>query len=192
MAYPSYRRIEFENYILKDSFLSPVLIIYPLAEYRLLSNYAESVISSLEDILDRRQIPEKERELPFLPDMNAGQQFYSNHRFIDFKNGSGLRYLTQLVQDYSPVVNDGLIYTFQGITVDRRYYITVIMPGNHPDLAANWDQYFDSGEVDYEVFSENYHEYLADTAWMLEMTGDKEFLPDLTLLDQFISSLLVE
>ena len=56
-----------------------------------------------------------------------------------FVSGIGVRFLTEYAQYFVPVNNHDLFYTYQGLTNDGQYWISVILPINHPDLPANAD-----------------------------------------------------
>ena len=58
-------------------------------------------------------------------------------QYLDFKSGTGVRFLTQFNNGMAPVNNHDLIYTFQGLTSDGKYYIAAVLPVTHPDLPAN-------------------------------------------------------
>ena len=48
--------------------------------------------------------------------------------YLDFKNGSGVRFVTRLVVDETPQPNDNLFLTFQGITTDGLRIVAVYWP----------------------------------------------------------------
>lgn len=189
---PDYVMVSFENYILDNTFHSPALMIFPLEEYRQVCQYAGQIIASLEEIIAGSQNMDSAAEMPFLPQWNAAQQFHSNIVLLQYDRVSGLRYLTQYVQDYVPVTNDTLIYTFQGITADKKYYISLIMPVSHPGLPADWDDYYDSIGGDYQGFYDDYFNYLDLTIALLEVTADNLFTPSLVKLDGIVETLQVE
>ncbi len=61
--------------------------------------------------------------MPFLPLFNAAQVMHSHVRYLDFKTGQGLRYLTMFSQGIVPINNNELIYTYQGLTSDFNAYL---------------------------------------------------------------------
>ncbi len=125
--------------------------------------------------------------LPFLPMWNAAQMFSANVEYIDFQNGSGLRYLTMFGQAIYPIDNMNLFYTFQGITDDGRYYISAILPVIHGGLPNDGASLLD----DYEGFIENWDNYLAETLTFLEEQPPQSFLPNLEDLDAMMSSFVI-
>jgi hypothetical protein len=141
-------------------------------------------------VADSQKISAAE-ELPFLPPMNAAQVFYSNAEVLEFKNGKGLRYLTAYYQDYSPVTNEYLMYTFQGITADGRHYVSVSVPVYYLGLPANHEVFYHSYKEDAGELKNNYQDYMAKIARMLNESAQNEFNPPLNALDEMIRSLQV-
>jgi hypothetical protein len=184
ISHPDYLQIVFDK--------TPVLKLFMIEEYISISEYAASQINDLNKYVSDVNSINGLQELPFLPNPMAGQQFYASAIPISFQNGKGIRYLTQYVQDISPVTNDGLIYTFQGLTNDGQIYISFTMPVSHPDLSADWDDFFNTYEVTYETFSDNYQDYLTLEIDMLHESDDELFTPSLKVLDNIVMSLSIE
>ena len=69
--------------------------------------------------------------------VNAGPIFVSNMQVIDFKSGRGVRMLTQYDQYPALVNNRELLYHFQGLTNDGKYYVIAILPVTSSILAEN-------------------------------------------------------
>ncbi len=90
-----------------------------------------------------------------------------------------------------PLINNqDLVYTFQGITSDGKYYVSIIMPVNLPYLAAD---YGPSGESEFQTL-DNYPTYLSSTVSQLEQPegeGVNPFAPSLASLDALVQSLLI-
>ncbi len=189
---PDFITISFADYILSDTFMSPVIYIFEAEEYRAVTDYAGQTIDLLEDGLADFSAFDTSFELPFLPIYNAAQIFQSNLKLIDFQGGSGLRYLTMFAQDAVPIINDGLLYTYQGLTDDGRYYISLVMPVNHPDLPADLEVFFSSIDDDYEAFYDNYHQFLEEGIVILDQSDDEMFTPALNVLDDLVMTLQVE
>ena len=192
ISHPEYLKIVFENYIHSDAFETPVLRLFVTEEYTIISEYASSQINDLKKYISDFDSIREDRELPFLPNPMAGQQFYSNAIPINFQNGKGIRYLTQYIQDTSPVTNDGLFYTFQGLTDDGQTYVSFTMPVTHSELPADWDDFFNTYEVTYETFGENYREYLNLVIDLLHESEDEMFTPSLKVLDEIVMSLQID
>ena len=126
--------------------------------------------------------------MPFLPLFNAKQMMHSHTQYLDFQNGLGLRYLTWFSQGIVPVNNSELIYTYQGITSDGKYYVAAVLPINHSSLPT--DGIITGNET--PEFSSDYDTYLMNVAASLNTQSAKGFSPDLTQLDALMSSLEIK
>jgi hypothetical protein len=87
-------------------------------------------------------------------------------------------------QDVYPVDNQNMIFTYQGLTSDGRFYITANLPLTHFGLP------FDGSTVmgDYMTFHENWDTYIADTVAWLNAQDPANFFPDITILDEMMAS----
>jgi hypothetical protein len=133
-------------------------------------------------------------EMPFLPMWEACQAFAGHLRYVNFKNGKGVFFLTQWDRETTQISNDGLDYAFQGITDDGQYWIyaefSVAAPflpkGDEPEVVAwNEKNYLLSHK------SKQYQNYLRPVFVKLEALPANKFQPNLELLDQLIGSLAV-
>jgi hypothetical protein len=188
---PGFKMVTFTSYLLPDQIWGPIIFIYSTEEYRALTEYAGETIDSLQALLADPSRIAGASELPFLPIINAAQIAHAKPEVIEFQNGSGLRYLTDFAQDNSPVTNEGLTYTFQGITSDGSFYIAAIIPVHHPELPADYNAFHQAEEA-VEAFRNDYPAFLASTVQMLNETDQELFNPTLALLDEMIKSLRVE
>ena len=133
-------------------------------------------------------------EMPFLPMWEACQAFVGRLRYVNFKNGQGVFFLTQWDRETAKVSNDAIEYAFQGITADNRYWIyaefSVAAPflpnGNEVEVMA-WK------EKNYLLShkSKKYQAYLRPVLAKLEALPANKFQPSLDLLEQLIKSLEV-
>ncbi len=180
-VYPEYTQFTLQGYSIKDSDHAPRLYVYPLITYRSMDRSAGEMADLLNRLLGER--PLTADQLPFLPFWNAASLFRSNLSYVDFKNGSGVRYLTQFAQDVSPIYNTALFYTFQGITTDQEWYIAAVLPVHHPSLPDNAE------ETEWEIDAP--HLYYAKIQDQLSAEADESFVPSLSLLDALIASLRV-
>ncbi len=81
------------------------------------------------------------------------------------------------------------MYVFQGLTDDGQYYVSAVLPINHPDLPANRQEAdFD----DANITAEAYEAYLDELLSQLEAAPAGSFTPSLEALDALIESLVVE
>lgn len=178
---PAYTRVTPQGYGIANHLIQPQIVVYPVADLIAVNPSAAQVVASLQTLL---QSPQEVAVLPYLPVVNMNQTFHSNLQYIEFKNGSGLRYLTEFSQGIVPVNNFELIYTFQGLTSDGKYYIAANFPVNHPSLPADGAI---TGNEPLE-FSNDYNAYIQNIVETLNIQASNTFTPDLTLLDAMMSS----
>jgi hypothetical protein len=196
-----------QGYPLQGTTYEPQISIFPAGEYAQMDqDVAKLRIERLQNILNTHNfspqpIPDifitnrSQEELPFLPNEHAGQVFHAQEKFLSFQNGSGIRYVTQLSQAAFPLINNqDIFYTFQGLTSDGKYYVSVIMPINLPYLAADYgpEAYINPTEVQNP---DKYPGYVSDMTARLnqeEGEGINPYAPSLASLDALMQSLLVE
>lgn len=184
---PEYTLFRFDGYALANTFHQPQLFVYPVADYEAVVPDVAEIVSSLQTLLHERPSDPTDA-LPFLPMFNAGQVFTAQVTYVDFQNGSGVRYLTQYAQALTVINNQEVFYTFQGLTDDGQTYISAILPVNHPELPA--DGLTTPGD-DYDAWAENYANYIDETKALLNSQPVESFTPDLAMLDAMIASLSV-
>ena len=165
--------------------VSPVIYVFPVQQYEALSEIAAHEIADLRTILAERP-DEIQSELPFLPMYEAVESYHSDPNYIDFQNGSGISFLTNVDHDHSLATNESLYYTFQGITEDDRFYIATLVPISNVD---NGDVDNASGDSE-EVGSATDHNAKAAVNtgnWIsVDLGGGR------SLIDDIMTSLLVQ
>jgi hypothetical protein len=183
---PQIEQIDFNGYVTGEKFHSPRIMVFSVSEYQALNENASASISELQQYISNKpNIPAD--AIPFLPRWNAAQLFKVIPAFVNFQNGQGIRFLAEYGQYAAPVNNTDLFYTFQGITSDGQYYVSVILPVTHPSLppdpnveAALQEQLYD-----------DYQGYLADIIPTLSAQPLSSYTPDLSLLDAMIQSMTI-
>ena len=181
---PQYRRVTLQGYPVTDHLMKAQIFIYPAAELAGFNEGAGRMATDLQTLLQSQKPVDF---MPFLPPFNAAQVLHAQVQFLDFKNGSGVRFLTQFDQAPLPINNFELIYTFQGLTRDGKYYIAAVLPVTHPDLPAN-------NQVSAQQATElnDFPAYLAKTVTWLDQQPGSSFTPDLAKLDALIQSIEVK
>ena len=165
-------------------------MVFSVEEYKKLDKEIVSgEISSLKKLLAAKP-SQSSGNIPFLPVWNAAQVINAKVKYIAFQNGEGVRFLTQYGQDISPINNEALFYTFQGITNDGKYYVSAILPVNHSSLPKNYDEGMQ--DKDYETFSQDYKNYVVGIEKQLNEQNDDSFNPQLGLLDAMIKSIKID
>jgi hypothetical protein len=162
----------------------PQIMIYPTREFRAMSEFAAVEIDELQSLLKSRP-PAPENELPYLPLVNAAQVFHAQVKYLDFQNGSGVRYITQYSQDMTPIINQSIFYTFQGLTDDGNTYVVATFPISAEGLSDEPDI------QDWNAFFAGYQDYIKETVNQLNEDSSDNFTPDLKFIDETIQSLSV-
>jgi hypothetical protein len=159
----------------------PQIFIYPTQPFSAMDDIVKGEIGALQTLLAARpRAPQN--EIPVLPLINAAQVFQVQMEYLNFQNGSGVRFITHYSQeDVSRVTKDNIFYTFQGLTYDGNYYVAVYFPistAGLPDTPV---------DEDWEAALTR----LAETRAYLDGLPSHVFEPDLDVLDRVIQSLLV-
>jgi hypothetical protein len=149
-------------------------------EYAQLSNESATTISTLQSLLSSQQVSSADM-LPFLPEQRAQQMMHVQEKFTTFGNGSGIRYITEYSQAAFPNISGDMFYTFQGLTSDGKYYVSVRLPIELPQLNG----------VFAPESSDTYPDYLTSIINLLNRT-DNTFNPSLEALDALVESLQVQ
>jgi len=183
---PQVEQIDFTNYVTGEKFHSPRIMVFSVAEYKAVFDRAEETIAELQQyIANKPNIPAD--AIPFLPTWNAAQLFKVMPAFIGFQNGQGIRFLAEYGQYSAPVNNTDLFYTFQGITNDGNYYVSIILPVTHPSLPADFNI---DAELQQELYN-NYQGYLDGIIPTLSAQPLDSFSPNIALLDAMIQSMMI-
>ena len=185
-SHPEYVSIALDGYPLSQTTLQPLIAVYPISDYRRISDQAGKILDKLGDVLVLK--PTDEQQMPLLPLINAGQVFHSNVKYLDFQNGSGVRYLAVLAQYPAPVNNEDLFYTYQGLTSDGRYLVSIILPVSQSSLPMSANALPVSK---LESIAKD-PAYYGNMAGKLNALADGDFVPDLASLDALVASLMIE
>ncbi len=182
---PQATRITLNGYLLPETFHEPTIMVYPAAEFAALSDGAKQQIDALRLLLTQRPASVS-GVLPFLPLWNAAQVMHTRMAFLNFKNGTGVRYLTQYGQDVSPINGYDMFYTFQGLTGDGKYYVSIVLPVSNPVLPDK------DAAAQSPAFQNNYQGYLQEVKNQLEAQPPSSFVPDLSTLDGLAQSVEIK
>lgn len=185
-SYPEHRQLGFNGYPLSDTFHQPKILVYPVAVYASMNPTFPTGFSELQNIIATK--PDQPDRIPFFPVWNAAQMIRSQIEYLDFENGSGVRFLTMYGQSFYPVNNRHVFYAFQGITADGQYVVSAILPVSNPVLPATEN---DIPGGDFDAFAANFTTYIEETRVLLNSQADSTFSPDLQMLDDMIMSITV-
>jgi len=183
---PEHFMITFTNYILPDTFHPAVMRIFPLQEFAAMFPIAGEKIGALSIYLESQEsdVP----YAPLLPLFNAAQVIQVDLTYLSFRNGQGMRWITQYSQDSGTINNQELFYAFMGITDDEQYLISAILPLSHPSLYVDM---FSEPEEGWKNFAVNIDQYYAQVEQDLSTVSPDSFTPSLEVLDAMITSLEV-
>jgi hypothetical protein len=170
------------------------LLIYPVAAYRQMSRSAgihdiDQQIKWLQKLLAER--PEQPGlPLPMLPPLgDKAPDPITQLKYLDFENGSGIRFITRYIHGARPCNNQDIFYTFQGLTRDGRYYISLFYPISTWALPDNAD-IIASEEI--EKITTNYTAYQQQLQKKLDRLEATDFTPTLSDLDAMVASLQIK
>ena len=187
--YPAYTEYRLEGYPIENNIYDAQIEVYPVRDFASINIAAAEQIEALQQILATQ--PDlttlADRELPFLPLINAAQIYHTHEQYVTFANGRGVRYLTQYSQAVTSVNNAELFYTFQGISDDGRSYISAIFPVNGVGLPG--EPPTTSEEID--AITADHSGYIAEAVSGLLALAPDQFTPRLDELDGVVASSLV-
>jgi hypothetical protein len=172
--------------------------VYKIEEYKnafspVPGYVTEKEIRKLRKILRKSsKIKPSGSELPYVPWVDAHQVFHAKTRIINFQNGKGLLFLTQIGLDAVSVVNgDELHYCFQGFTDDGQYFVFADFPVSAKGLPEGDDaeEYWTIER--YQKNRKKYEKYIDGTAEKLEDFSNDKFTPNLAKIEDILSSLKI-
>ena len=183
---PEYTQLTLAGYVVTKSVREPQIFVYPVNGLMTVNTNAAQNVTSLNTLLQTQQAGE---ELPFLPlPFSESQVRHAQVKYLDFKTGQGVRYLTQFGNGMGSINNRSLLYTFQGLTNDGKYYVAVVLPVNLAGLPADESA---PGALPTD-FPNNYVKYLDDTFSMIDQQPGNAFTPDLSKLDALVQSIEIK
>lgn len=127
-----------------------------------------------------------------IPWMNAGRCFHGKARIVSFPWGRAVIFLTTYVQgptSESPVNNDELVLTVQGLTSDGRYAVNGHFDMRHPRLPDTMDDWGAPGRRRFDIGDNK--QCSAAEAW-LDRQPDDAFQPTLGQYEKLLSALEIK
>lgn len=162
--------------------------VYKTEEWSKLDPSTAKMVTDLQALLKNKPSDFAE-QIPVLPPFPASQVFHVQPRYLDFRNGSGVGFITYYAQDVSPVLADRIFYTFQGLTTDGKYYISVFHPITTALLPTDSEAAM-GGQSD-EEWSKNYETYLANLVNAMDVLVPAAYTPNPTLIEEMLKSINV-
>jgi len=172
----------------------PQLLVYPVQNYLDIYQYQfDNEIAARIDSLQTLILTPTTvitDELPVLPPLGAVQVIHAQRQPLAFDGGQGVRFITHYAQDVSPLTNQTIFYTFQGLTDDGKYYLALYYPVSASVLPDTYEDV--SLPADYEEFANNFDSYLQETTQALDDSAPSQFTPSLADLDALVKSLALQ
>jgi len=189
-VWPQHIEITLAIYPLAGTLRRPQISVFPAKEFAQMEPLCSKVnIDGLENILKTGQIAldeplpcdSRQDTLPFVPHQDAAQVFHAQEKILSFQNGSGIRYITDYSQAHYPEINNQeVFYTFQGLSNDGMWFVSVVLPINLASLDG----------VQAPITDSEYAAYLSAKKDLLNRS-DNIFNPSLESLDALIKSLFI-
>jgi hypothetical protein len=154
------------------------LLIFPLQAYKAMFAQEKERINNFQDQIGklREIIANKSargvQDIPVFPPCDAAQLFHDQERFLNFKNGAGIAFISCYSNGDVQLTNKSQFYCFQGLTADRRYYVSFFAPIVCSGIPENVDR-------DKAI------------AWLSKLPRSK-FSPSLESFDKMIQTLEVK
>jgi hypothetical protein len=184
-VFPEHVAVSFSDYAQPDSMQTPKIYVYPVGKLKEANQMAADQVNSLQELLVKKPDLATEQSLPFLPLFNAQAMVYAQGQYLDFANGSGIRYLTQFGQAAGPITNQELVYSFQGLTDDGAYYVAAVFPVAQSELPA------DMASAD-TSFPDGFEAYIQSVKGALATAFADSFTPALDNLDHMVSTITIQ
>jgi hypothetical protein len=183
-----------------DLFQEPVVRVCPVAEYlkafAVSPRYVREAERTLGELrrLIRRHPAALRGNVPMLPFPDGTEVFHAHVKYLRFRGGSGVAFLTQGQQDENLINSQQVSYEFRGLTDDGRFYVAATFPAGAPVLAATRDAASHDGytlppQPGGRRERQRYAAYVARVRRKLERLHPEKFSPDLRLYDELLSSL---
>jgi hypothetical protein len=186
--YPDHTELTIQKYPLTRTQFPPQIWIYPVSRFsELLPDILPPRISDLKRIISNDALPSG--ELPFLPAIPEIQSFFVHEAVLSFKDGQGVRFITEYSEAPTSISNKNIIYTFQGLTDDGKYWVAVTLPISSPILPEENDM-LPEGYTE-ESLILNYSSYVSDVKELLEEQAPDSFFPTIDELDALVQSISV-
>ncbi len=184
VGYPQHELITLQGYPITSHLRQPQIFVYPVADMAAANPTMAQFAADLQTLLQTHQVG---KQIPYLPLTNEAQLVRPRLEFINFQNGQGVMFLTQLGNGLVPVNNQELFLAFQGLTYDGKNYVAVVLPVNHPKLPA--DAQTGIAQISNPEDFPAYQSALVD---MLEQEPADAFTPSLETLGALLRSISVK
>lgn len=188
--YPTHTELLINNYRYSKTQFPPQIIVYPVTRFSEL--LPDVVPQRVADLLAYKSSGTwNGGEVPFLPPLPMLQSFYSHDTRILFINGEGVRFITDYNESNHPLSNRTIFYTFQGLTNDGKYWVSVKLPVSNPVLPDDADIIDLPEGYSNETWFQEYDSYIELITSTLQPQSPASFSPNLEILDHLVNSIIV-
>ena len=161
-----------------------------IAQYDFLQAEAERLQSLLAERPDLAAVQRPADQpalgtLPYMPVLPHGQTLAARAQYVETEALAGISYLAAYPAALAPFVSQDFLYTFQGISTDQQYYVTVTFP-LHTRL---FPETLEGVDFDMATFQQNYAPYLVETSAQLAAADPDAFAPSLDHLEALVQSI---
>lgn len=192
--FATHMEFELVGYPITEHIFKARIEIYPVDIIRRYNSVIADRMDEIEEVIATKNLEQK--ELPFLPMINAVQVIHPKREILNFQNGEGYRFLTVYSQAVNPIANYDLFYAYQGLTSDGKYLVVAYLPVNAPVLPADSNTIeVPPGGVPF-IDTRNFDPasvgpYKEKVSQVLESLQPGDFTPSLNLLDNLLGSIRV-
>jgi len=177
LPYPQHARILFTAYTNgREDILADGIRIFRVEDVDALE---AGILGELEAVLTGQS--DHRIDFPRLP--GAGSIIDAQIRLQAFQNGDGYRYLILKSFDASSLSNTQLTFLYQGLTLDQKFFVSVVAQINAPFLQEYVNQNLSTPEE-----FENYFQTINE---QVENADANSFEPSLNILDEMIASIVI-
>lgn len=154
----------------------PQVFVFSAAAYTGIYQEAERTeferqMRQLKRVTERESTARPTTPVPVFPAIGASQVFHSKLQAIKTPQLQGVRFITRYTQEHTPTTNEDIFYTFQGLSADGRYYISVF----HPVTVARLPD----------------TPFLDQSTAFIEHADPRSFNPELDTLDRLVQSIRI-
>ena len=161
------------------------LMVFKASEYAAYGQPLQEAVTALLSGADASQP---------LPDGLLQGEFSAQAQPINFKNGHGVRQLTQVLTNFAPITNEEVFYYYQGITTDGEYFVSAIFHVNATFLVSNGspDAVTPADGVPFGNGTDlDFPAYLSAVTKKLNDAPADSYTPSLLILDRLIESIQI-
>ncbi|MCC6905349.1 MAG: hypothetical protein IT326_05855, partial [Anaerolineae bacterium] len=183
---PEYVTFTLQGYSPSETFHTPVIMVYPVAEYAELVPDIAGEAALLAQVATDPAVTKPEFGYPFLPIWGAAQVYAAQATPVAFASGTGIRYVTQYSQALTNANNREMFYTFQGLTADGRYWVAAVLPVAAAGFPENSDALYNRADLDAYLESGQFETDFDADIMRLQGLASSDFTPPLESLDALV------